>query len=60
MTGPFDGVIGVKKEIVVSKFLNNMPVRFEAATGDVRLCAVVIDADDSTGQARSIERLMVV
>jgi metallophosphoesterase (TIGR00282 family) len=60
MTGPFDGVIGVKKEIVVSKFLNNMPVRFEAATGDVRLCAVVIDSDDSSGMARSIERLMVV
>jgi metallophosphoesterase (TIGR00282 family) len=59
MTGPFDGVIGVKKELVVSKFLNNMPVRFEAATGDVRLCAVVVDADDSTGHARSIERLMV-
>ena len=36
-----------------------MPVRFEAATGDVRLCAVVVDADDSTGHARSIERLMV-
>jgi metallophosphoesterase (TIGR00282 family) len=60
MTGPFDGVIGVKKEIVVSKFLNNMPVRFEAATGDVRLCAVVIDSDDASGMARSIERLMVV
>jgi metallophosphoesterase (TIGR00282 family) len=59
MTGPFDGVIGVKKELVVSKFLNNMPVRFEAATGDVRLCAVVVDSDDATGQARSIQRLMV-
>ena len=59
MTGPFDGVIGVKKELVVAKFLNNMPVRFEAATGDVRLCAVVIDCDDTTGRARSIERIMV-
>ena len=34
MTGPYDGVIGVKKELVMAKFLNNMPVRFEAATGD--------------------------
>jgi len=59
MTGPFDGVIGVKKELVVSKFLNNMPVRFEAATGDVRLCAVVIDCDEATGHARSIQRIMV-
>ena len=59
MTGPYDGVIGVKKELVVGKFLNNMPVRFEAATGDVRLSAVVIDCDETTGRARSIERIMV-
>jgi metallophosphoesterase (TIGR00282 family) len=59
MSGPYDGVIGVKKELVVGKFLNNMPVRFEAAAGDVRLCAVVIDADETTGKARSIERVMV-
>jgi len=59
MTGPYDGVIGVKKELVIGKFLNGMPARFEPATGDVRLCAVVIDADEKTGKARSIERLML-
>jgi len=59
MTGPYDGVIGVKKELVVGKFLNNMPVRFEAATGDVRLCAVVVDCDEITGHARSIQRIML-
>jgi 2',3'-cyclic-nucleotide 2'-phosphodiesterase len=59
MTGPYDSVIGVKKELVITRFLNNMPVRFEPATGDVRLCAVVIDCDENTGKARSIERLMV-
>ena len=59
MTGPFDGVIGVKKELIVNKFLNNMPTRFEAATGDVRLCAVVVDCDGHTGRAREIRRLMM-
>ncbi len=59
MTGPFDGVIGVQKEQVLGKFLNNMPVRFEPATGDVRLCAVVVDCDENTGKARSIQRLML-
>ena len=59
MTGPYDSVIGVKKELVVGKFLNNMPVRFEAATGDVRLCAVVVDCDEGTGRARGIERVIV-
>jgi hypothetical protein len=59
MTGPYDSVIGVKKELVIARFLNNMPARFEAATGDVRLCAVVVDSDETSGHARSIERLML-
>jgi hypothetical protein len=59
MTGPYDSVIGVQKELIIARFLNNMPARFEAATGDVRLCAVVVDCDDATGRARKIERVMV-
>ena len=59
MTGPYESVIGVKREAVVEKFLTGMPARFEPATGDVRLCGVVIDCDDTTGHARSIERIMV-
>jgi 2',3'-cyclic-nucleotide 2'-phosphodiesterase len=59
MTGPYESVIGVKKELVVGKFLSNMPVRFEPATGDVRLCAVVVDCDETSGHARTIERLML-
>jgi metallophosphoesterase (TIGR00282 family) len=37
MTGPYDGVIGVKKELVIERFLSGMPARFEAANNDVRL-----------------------
>jgi len=59
MTGPYDGVIGVNKEQIITRFLNNMPARFEPATGDPRLCAVVVDADDATGKARSVRRVMV-
>ena len=59
MTGPYDGVIGVKKEMILERFLTSLPTRFEPATGDPRLCAVVIDCDETTGRARSIERLMV-
>ncbi|HZQ68537.1 MAG TPA: TIGR00282 family metallophosphoesterase [Terriglobales bacterium] len=59
MTGPYDGVIGVKRELVVNKFLSNMPVRFEPASGDVRLCAVVVDCDNNTGRAAKIERVML-
>lgn len=59
MTGPYDSVIGVKKELVVERFLNGMPTRFEAATGDVRLCGVVVHCDDATGKATKIERIML-
>ncbi|HKV81252.1 MAG TPA: TIGR00282 family metallophosphoesterase [Candidatus Sulfotelmatobacter sp.] len=59
MTGPFDGVIGVKKEMIIDRFLHNLPARFEPATGDARLCAVVIESDESTGKAKSIQRIMV-
>ncbi len=58
MTGPYDGVIGVQKELVLGKFLSNMPVRFEPATGDVRLCGVVVECDDVTGRARDIKRVL--
>jgi metallophosphoesterase (TIGR00282 family) len=59
MTGPYDSVIGVQKELIIARFLNNMPARFEAATGDVRLCAVIVDCDEATGHATKIERLMI-
>jgi len=52
-------VIGVNKEQIITRFLNNMPTRFEAATGDARLCAVVVDANDTTGKAYSIQRIRV-
>jgi calcineurin-like phosphoesterase len=58
MSGPYDGVIGVKKELIINRFLTNMPARFEPATGNVKLCAAVIDCDNTTGKASSIERIM--
>jgi metallophosphoesterase (TIGR00282 family) len=57
MTGPHDSVIGVEIAPVLGKFLNGMPARFETATGNPRLNAVVIEADEKTGLALDIERL---
>jgi len=58
MTGPYDSVIGVQKELIVQRFLTSLPARFEPATGDVRFCAAVVDCDEVTGKARSIQRIM--
>ncbi len=58
MTGPYDSVIGVEKEAVIQKFLKQIPARLEAAKGDVRLCAALIEADPETGRAVSIQRIV--
>ncbi len=59
MTGPYDSVIGVQKEQVLHRFLTGLPGRFEAAKGDPRFCAVLIECDENTGRAKSIDRLML-
>jgi len=57
MTGPHDSVIGVERSAILQRFLTGMPTRFETATENPRLNAVVIAADEHTGRAVSIERL---
>src|SRR4026209_2134314 len=59
MTGPHDSIIGVEIEPALGKFLNALPARFETATGNPRLNAVVIETDPTTGLAVDIERLSV-
>lgn len=59
MTGPYDSVIGVEKAIVIQRFLTAMPNRFETAKGDPRFAAVVVDADEQTGLARGIDRMLL-
>ena len=57
MTGPHDSIIGVTIDAALGRFLNAMPAKFEAASGNPRLNAVVITADAATGRATAIERV---
>jgi metallophosphoesterase (TIGR00282 family) len=64
MTGPHDGVIGMDRSGVLKRFLDALPARFEVATGDVQMNAVLIETDDDGPRneagrlcARTIERL---
>jgi len=59
MTGPYDSVIGVEKELVLNRFLTSMPARWEAAKGDPRFCGVLIECDPQSGRAHAIERIMI-
>jgi 2',3'-cyclic-nucleotide 2'-phosphodiesterase len=57
MCGPWDSVIGVKKELVLERFLTQRPVGFEPARRDTFLQGAIVDVDDDTGKARSIVRV---
>lgn len=56
MTGPYDSVIGLKRESALTRFVKQMPAPFEVAEGGVRFCAVLVEIEESTGRARKILR----
>jgi metallophosphoesterase (TIGR00282 family) len=64
MTGPHSGIIGMERSTIIKKFIDGLPARFEVATGDVQMNAVLIDTEDSGPRngagrlrAKSIARL---
>jgi 2',3'-cyclic-nucleotide 2'-phosphodiesterase len=59
MTGPFNSIIGIRKDAVIERFLTQIPNKFDVAKDDVRLQGVVIDVDGKSGKAAGIERLTV-
>jgi len=59
MCGPYDSVLGRRKDRVVKYMTTNMPQPFDVATGDVRLCGALAEIDEQTGRALSIERVEV-
>ncbi|MBI4430024.1 MAG: TIGR00282 family metallophosphoesterase [Ignavibacteriales bacterium] len=58
MSGPYDSVIGMKKEIAIRRFIHQTPYKFEIAEHDVRMCAVHIQVDSETGKATKIEQVI--
>jgi len=59
MTGPYHSVIGVDKDIILERFLTQMPVRMEAARHGAELHAAVVQVDETTGRATAIRRIAV-
>src|SRR3954463_5044076 len=57
MPGPHDSIIGVDTQAALGRFLTALPARFETATENPRLNAVIVEADEQTGRATDIERL---
>jgi hypothetical protein len=59
MTGAYEGVIGFNKDRVIEKFLSQTPRSFEPARRDIRLSSAIVDVDEKSGKAVSIERWQV-
>ncbi|SER57579.1 TIGR00282 family metallophosphoesterase [Salisediminibacterium halotolerans] len=59
MTGPFDGILGTNRNIIIRRFLSNLPERFEVQEGRLQLNGVLIDIDDASGLAKRIKRIQI-
>jgi 2',3'-cyclic-nucleotide 2'-phosphodiesterase len=58
MTGPYDSVVGMKKEIAIKRFVSQTPFKYEVASDDAKLCAVFVSIDPLTGKAVKIEPII--
>lgn len=58
MTGPYHSVIGMKVTPALNRFIYQTPQKYEIASDDVHLAAVVIKIDTATGKAAEIERII--
>ncbi|WP_428908593.1 TIGR00282 family metallophosphoesterase [Niallia sp. Krafla_26] len=60
MTGPYDEILGMDKEVVIRRFLTGLPGRFEVPkTGRAQLSAVCIEIDNKTGNAKKITPILI-
>jgi calcineurin-like phosphoesterase len=57
MTGSHGGVIGMKSKQVLTRFVTGIPSRYEVAENDLIFNGVMLEVDDQTGRALSIERI---
>ncbi|WP_048602429.1 TIGR00282 family metallophosphoesterase [Rubeoparvulum massiliense] len=60
MTGPRDSVLGMETEQVLKRFITQLPIRFEVASGPAQLNAVSVTFDPKTKRALRMERIQVI
>lgn len=58
MCGPYDSVIGVETEIILEQLIRGLPVRHKPGSDDARICGLLVDLDEVTGRARSVEQII--
>lgn len=61
MTGPLEGVIGVTKEIIIDRYLNDGTQRFTPQDdGKSQFCGIILEIDEKTYKAKSIKRVRII
>ncbi|MBW1990825.1 MAG: TIGR00282 family metallophosphoesterase [Deltaproteobacteria bacterium] len=58
MTGPLNSVIGMKKEVILERFLSQRPQPFKVATQNIQMQGVVVQVDEE-GRCQEIQRLQM-
>jgi metallophosphoesterase (TIGR00282 family) len=58
MTGPYDSVLGMKKDLALKRLLTATPHKYEVASHDARFCAVFVEVDGQSGRARAMEHII--
>jgi metallophosphoesterase (TIGR00282 family) len=59
MTGPYDSILGRRKDRVLRSLLTSLPSPFDVADGDPRLCGILVEVSSADGRAEHIERIRV-
>ncbi|MPW25810.1 TIGR00282 family metallophosphoesterase [Alkalibaculum sp. M08DMB] len=60
MTGPFDGVLGVDKDIIIQHLKSRRPVKFEIATGIMQINGLYVEINEKTGKCEAIDNFIKV
>lgn len=55
MSGPFDSVLGLRKDVALRRFTLQTPHKYEEATEDVHISGIVVEIDIQTGNALNIK-----
>ena len=59
MTGPIYSVLGMKRSLVIDKFLTGIPSRFEVEDGKAKICGCIFDIDEQTGKTTAVTRINI-
>lgn len=60
MTGPYDGILGVNKDIIIQQLINKRPAKFEVASGRCQINGLLADIDENNGNCHYIKNFIKI